>query len=278
MGLIGDRNVPNETKWAYFSSHYSNLRYNFQPNHGYNILKNLIGNRDHFILTSNVDGCFERAGFNKDNIYTPQGDAAYIQCLSCCQPNSVFESKPIFNQLLPTLNQQTGCINKELIPICPNCNGPTFMNLRGGSFFLHTKYNDANDKFRSWIDKILLDNKKLIVIEIGAGFNTPTITRFPVEIIIRESQINNSNSCFIRINPEHADIPMDIKRSIEFKESWQILENIEKEINSNKNDNENEIWLNEEMNYLNELSQSQRAHSHEPIRAFDWRKLLSNLK
>jgi NAD-dependent SIR2 family protein deacetylase len=241
MALIGDRNVPIEGKWAYFSSHYSNLRWNFKPNAGYDMLKRLIGDRDYFILTSNVDACFERAGFDRERIYTPQGDAAYYQCLQCCRPDSVFESKPVFDKMLETIDREKGVVDGKLVPTCGFCKGPVFMNLRGGGWFQHSLYDDQNAKFSEWVDSNIKAKKNIVVVEIGAGFNTPVITRLPVESVVREAQASSpantplSLSSLVRINPSDYETPFDLTRAVGVQSGWEVLGQIEDIIIQKKN-------------------------------------------
>jgi NAD-dependent SIR2 family protein deacetylase len=71
MGLNQDPRVPEEAKWALNARHMHNMRYAFEPNQGYKTLLDLVKDKDFFVLTSNVDGCFERSGFPKDRMYSP---------------------------------------------------------------------------------------------------------------------------------------------------------------------------------------------------------------
>lgn len=83
MGLFGS-DLPMERKWGFLARHMQNMRVNFPPCEGYNLLLQLVRDRDYFVLSSNVDGCFERAGFLKDRIYTPQVLSACVcVCFFC---------------------------------------------------------------------------------------------------------------------------------------------------------------------------------------------------
>ena len=69
-------------------------------------------------------------------------------------------------------------------PRCPYCNSLLMGNVRGGAWFLHTPYDEQSRQAEAWVESILQDSsKRLVVLEIGAGFNTPTVTRFPMESI-----------------------------------------------------------------------------------------------
>lgn len=132
MALEGDPTVPNTAKWALYAKHMDNMRWAFTPNEGYSVLRKLVEEKDHFILTSNVDACFERSGFDPSRIYTPQGEWTYTQCKNACHHDSVYQSKPMLNNILPAIIGD-GLIPQELVPKCPRCGGDMFGNVRAGS-------------------------------------------------------------------------------------------------------------------------------------------------
>lgn len=214
MGLFGDPTVPVTAKWAFWANHLMNMRYNFKPNEGYDWLIDMINGKEHFVLTSNVDGCFPRAGFDPDRIYTPQGDYAYLQCMKPCRHDSVYDAKPILEKLIPLISED-GTIPEENIPKCPRCGGDMFGNVRGGSWFLHSQYEDHRQKLVDWMDA--QNGKNVVVVEVGAGFNTPMVTRWPVESFVRET-----GGKLIRINPSDPEIPGDIE-GLAFEKGWQVL-------------------------------------------------------
>merc|ERR1719387_144446 len=121
-----------------------------------------------------------------------------------------------------------GMIPEELIPKCPRCGSDMFGNVRGGNWFLHYKYEEQAKKLQQWmqekIDNTIDQPPKVAIIEIGAGFNTPTITRFPVESFAREL---GDRGRFIRINPTEAEVPDDLG-AIALEEGWQVLHDISK--------------------------------------------------
>ena len=222
MGLGNDPSVPETAKWALHAQHMHNMRWGFTPNDGYEVLNNLVKDKDYFVLTSNVDGCFERSGFAKDRIYTPQGEWTYYQCLSRCRPNAVFESRPLLDEILPLISRD-GFLPIDKVPHCPYCGGKVFGNVRGGAWFDHQKYESQNDRLRAWMKEKLVTGTKVVVIEVGAGFNTPTVTRFPAESFVR--QLGTTKGSLIRINPSDPDVPTDLN-AISFPTGWQILSEI----------------------------------------------------
>jgi NAD-dependent SIR2 family protein deacetylase len=241
MGLWNDPNVPWEAKYGLFTEHCKQFRYNFKANDGYGLLKDIIGNKDFFVYTSNTDGQFERSGFNTNSIYTPQGDFKYFQCRGKtgqegpCRPDAVFSSEHDGYVDAAKFRDKDGNIPKDKFPKCLYCGGLTFNNVRGGDWYLHKKFDDQSVRFRQWLEKVLKDvkeNKKnLCIIEIGAGFNTPTVTRLPMEAIQREVEkaANKSGeSHLIRLNPTESFLPADLKFAVGIDQGWDALYGIRK--------------------------------------------------
>lgn len=212
MGLSADKKVPNAVKFGFLAEHTNNVRFQFAPNEVYKDLLEICKTKDHFVWTSNVDGCFQRSGFDEKKIYTPQGDYGIFQCFGKCT-NQVFNAKEIIDEVLPFVKNSSFEGNEEMMKklICPNCNkNRIFANVRGGSWFVHDHLNEVQDKLIQWLNEIKVAKKLLVILEIGAGFNTPIITRIPMESITR-----SMNARLIRINPQHFQIPNDIlKRGV----------------------------------------------------------------
>ena len=155
------------------------------------------------MLTSNVDGRFAENGFDTQRLYTPQGDfevpntrneltcfrmthfqkkkkisQKWIQCYNKCT-QQVWPSKTYYEKIIKNTNPETQEVtDPSVIPTCPNCKGPMMMNVRGGDFFLETPYEEQHKRFTKWINDKAANKKKLLMIEIGAGFNTPSVIRW----------------------------------------------------------------------------------------------------
>lgn len=276
MGLMRDSSVPATAKWALNAKHMDNMRWSFTPNEGYEKLLEIVGQKDYFVLTSNVDGCFERSGFDASKIYTPQGEWTWLQCTKACEHDSVYASRPYIDKILPRISDD-GMIPEELIPKCPRCGSDMFGNVRGGSWFLHHKYEHQAERIQQWMQQKIDAHSKVVVIEIGAGFNTPTVTRFPVESFAREL---GDLARFIRINPTEAEVPEDLK-ALALEEGWQVLQDIKKSSGLQKDTSE----VQEEHDVKKMLLQSdlllpkstcsryERYFGH-----FDWRNFLGDLR
>ena len=123
---IGAKGWSEELKWGYLSSHANHMRFELNKNEMYTNLFELIKDKDHFIITSNVDSKFEQNGFKKNQIYTPQGDFSIIQCLNKCTPKSYFYADDLIKEMSKNVDKETQLLKKtDLIPKCQNCNGKT---------------------------------------------------------------------------------------------------------------------------------------------------------
>lgn len=190
--------------WGYYLEHGRNMRFCNSKQPVYQHLYDLVRQKNYFITTTNVDALFLRNGFDTDRIYTPQGDYGRIQCQTPCS-DQTWPSEPVINGLLPLVDPETGKLPQKFVPTCPNCGGPVFYNVRGGSWFVDAAYEDQNVKFFEWVQ----DNqdRRIVLIEIGAGFNTPVWIRWPFEKITQA----NVNSHLVRINRDHPEVPDAIK-------------------------------------------------------------------
>lgn len=156
-----------------------------------------------------------------DCIYTPQGEWTFLQCQKPCRPDSVFESRPYLDSILPNISND-GFIPEELVPKCPRCGSSMFGNVRAGNNFLHANYEAQNDALCAWMQSLVYSNAKVVVVEIGVGFNTPTVTRFPVESFVREL---GERARLVRINPTEAFVPEDVN-AMGIEKGWQVLGDI----------------------------------------------------
>lgn len=221
MGLMKDSRVPDQLKRSYLVAHANNQRYRFLPNPGYEALLAQLHSKDYFVYTSNVDGCFVRAGFDDKRIYTPQGDWMYMQCEKPCTRDSYWLAKPDIDRVVTSVPD----VPDSLLPRCSRCGRKAVGNVRGGSWFTHAPHDQAQDRFLAWVDRQLRTGSsddespgnKLVILEVGVGFNTPTVTRLPMEQICRE----NSNVALVRINPQDFKVPRDLKdRAVGIAMGW----------------------------------------------------------
>lgn len=198
--LMGYSFQDEALKWGYLSVGLDHV-YHAGERAVYQSLRSLVGNKDYFAITSNVDRYFHKNGFDENRIFTPQGNYEYFQCFSRCH-EGVWDGKPMVAAMLPHLNSDTQLIeDRSTLPTCPECGGPVFMNVRGGHWFIDAPYAEQHQTFNRWLQ----NNQKasLAIIEIGAGFNTPGVIRQPMQAIATQFK----NAQLIRINRDHANGP-----------------------------------------------------------------------
>eukprot|EP01080_Neovahlkampfia_damariscottae_P001871 gene1871-1012_t len=212
---IGAKDWSEEVKWGYLSSHADHMRFQLNKNDMYSSLYDLVKHKEHFVITSNVDGKFEQNGFDKSQIYTPQGDFSIIQCYNKCTPKSYFYAKDLILEMSKNVDKETQELKKpELIPKCQFCSGPTTFNLRGGNYFMDEPHEKGEKNFAKFLNSSM--KKKLLILEFGAGFNTPSVIRWKMSRITYQ----HPNANFVRINYDHAEVEDEIvDRSIGIQDS-----------------------------------------------------------
>ncbi|EFL27741.1 LOW QUALITY PROTEIN: conserved hypothetical protein, partial [Streptomyces himastatinicus ATCC 53653] len=132
--------LPPALLWGYWAVHIDDVRFSTAPNPLYQRLRALVDGKDHWVMTSNVDGLFARGGFAPDRIFTPQGDYGRYQCSTPCTP-ATWDSRPLVGQLLAAYDPATGAVtDPDAPPRCPNCGGEAEINVRVGPQFVDTPY------------------------------------------------------------------------------------------------------------------------------------------
>ena len=212
-----------EEKWAFWAKVISLNRFNDKPLKLYQELLELIKDKKYFIITTNVDGQFEIAGFNKENIFAVQGDYRFLQCENACH-NKLYDNKEMVKEWLKYTKDLK--IPTKLVPKCPVCGNNMEMNLRKDANFVQDEnwYNQSK-KYEEFLEKA--KDKNMVLIEIGVGFNTPGIIRFPFEQIT----YNQPQTTLIRINKEYPMVNSEIKnKTISFDEDTnKIIENLKED-------------------------------------------------
>jgi NAD-dependent SIR2 family protein deacetylase len=226
-----------EEHWAYWSRYVYINRYLDAPKPVYHKLFQLVKDKDYFVLTTNVDHCFQKAGFDKNRMFYTQGDYGLWQCVKPCRQYT-YENEVQVKQMLLSQNirldengdfdvrKQTDInrkVDSELLPVCPVCKEPMTMNLRADNTFVQDEgwYQHAG-----FYEEYLKEhqNKQIVFLELGVGYNTPGIIRYPFEQLTYQ----NPNAHLIRFNiddPEGAKENRD--KTISFTEDIaDVLDNI----------------------------------------------------
>lgn len=164
-----------EELWAYWSRYIMINRYSEPPKPVYKELLKLVENKDYFVITTNVDHCFQRAGFDKDRLFYTQGDYGLFQCSEpCCQ--ETFDNEEIIREMYA--KQHNMKIPSELLPRCPHCGKPMAMNLRSDDTFVEdTGWHRSQKRYAEFIRSH--KNSRVLYLELGVGYNTPVIIKYP---------------------------------------------------------------------------------------------------
>lgn len=162
-----------EEYWAYWSRYIYINRYQDAPENVYGELLKLVRGKDYFVLTTNVDHCFQKAGFEKSRLFYTQGDYGLFQCSKpCCQ--KTYGNETIIRKMID--EQADMAVPAELVPRCPVCGAPMAMNLRTDSTFVEDEgWHKAAGRYQDFIRR----HKGLHVLyfELGVGRNTPVIIK-----------------------------------------------------------------------------------------------------
>jgi NAD-dependent SIR2 family protein deacetylase len=178
--------------WGFWARHIWHIRYEPEALPPYHDLFRLIGNKEYFICSTNVDGQLEKAGFNRRKIFAPQGDYALFQCAKPCSQDVVDNKEQIVAMLANMVSPVEICVDD--IPRCPRCGGFMTPNLRCDHRFVGTPHVQNVQSYKKFLSDAY--NKNLVLLELGVGFNTPGIIRYPFEAIA----LKYPNSTLIRIN------------------------------------------------------------------------------
>ena len=211
-------------------------RYKVGPTKLYKHLLNIIKN--YFVITTNVDHQFQLSGFDKERLFYTQGDYGLFQCSKACH-NKTYDNKEIVEEMIKQTNNNlipTKLVPKcpvcgikhsakpmkpttKLVPKCPVCGSLMETNLRKDNYFVEDEgWHKALNRY----EKFLKENKekKILFLEIGVGWNTPGIIKFP----FMQMTYRFKNAFYISINNDPSDIPNEIKdKAIHIKEDLNIL-------------------------------------------------------
>jgi len=200
-----------EERWAYWAKHISLNRYETPATPLYKDVFQLIRDKDYFVITTNVESQFYKAGFKPEKIFAVQGDYGLLQCANACH-NRLYDNEKLVAQMLA---QTSDCkIPTNLVPHCPVCGANMEVNLRKDDCFVEDEnWKIADKRYNRFITNAVCGN--LVLLELGVGFNTPVIIRYPFEQIT----FQNKHVTLIRINTQHAFVPAEnTSKSILFSE------------------------------------------------------------
>ena len=206
-----------EEFWAYWSRYIFLNRYTEPPKPVYEELCDIVNGKNYFVLTTNVDHCFQRVGFDKSKLFYTQGDYGLFQCSVPCH-DKTYDNEDIVRRMVSM--QKDMKIPSELIPRCPVCSKPMTMNLRADDKFVEAEgWRVAARNYEIFLRKN--EGKKILFLELGVGMNTPGIIKYPFWRMTAE----NKNARYVCVNTNMAYAPEAIAdRSLCFSEDiYDIL-------------------------------------------------------
>ena len=192
-----------EEKWAYWARHMYVNDIGMEATKLYKDILKLVKNKKYFVITTNVDEQFYKAGFDKEKVFATQGSYRYIQCKNACH-NKLYDATDMVKEML---KKTKDCkIPTELVPICPVCKGKMEVNLRvDANFVQDDNWYKQDKKYGEVLDNA--KDKKTLLLEFGIGFNTPGIIRFPFE----QMTYKNKNWYLVRFNKDNCDTFLNIE-------------------------------------------------------------------
>ena len=209
-----------EEYWAYWSRYIYINRYVNEPRPVYEKLYGLVQGKDYFVLTTNVDHCFQKAGFDKRRLFYTQGDYGLLQCSGPCHP-ATYENETIIRNMLQAQGYEIALdgrlilpdgvtpemtVPSGLVPRCPKCGRPMTMNLRCDDTFVQDEgWYQASGRYEDFLRRH--KGLHVLYLELGVGMNTPVIIKYPFWRMTAE----NPNAEYVCLNAGEAYAPEEIR-------------------------------------------------------------------
>ena len=196
-----------EEYWAWWSRHIYYNRYVDAPKPVYQDLLDLVKEKDYFVLTTNVDHQFQRAGFSKKRLFYTQGDYGLWQCMVPCHQKT-YDNEDTVRRMVE--EQKDMLVPTELVPRCPRCGRPMTMNLRSDDTFVEDEgWHAAAERYSEFLRRH--QRLRVLFLELGVGGNTPVIIKYP----FWQMTAQNPHAVFATINKGEVMVPNQIaKQSI----------------------------------------------------------------
>jgi NAD-dependent SIR2 family protein deacetylase len=190
--FVGFDDWAEPAKWAYWATHLNHVFYQFPPSPLYHKLHDIVRDKDFYVITSNADGLFIKSGFEADRVFQAQGNYERLRCTRSCT-RETWDTKPFIDRILAHIDYETLQVaDPAALPTCPYCGSPLFVAFRA-----REEYAQQSANYQRWLDGVL--DKNLVVMEIGVGFNTPGVIRFPFERLVH----SHNDISFFRINSDY---------------------------------------------------------------------------
>lgn len=205
-----------EAYWGVWARHIWHMRYEAAATEPYLHLRTLVGNKPYFICSTNVDGQLLKAGFSADRIFAPQGEYRYFQCSKPCS-DTLYDNEEMIRKMVSNMPSPLE-IRTEDIPICPKCGRYLVPNLRCDGSFVEKPHTENVGAYTSFLEGS--KQKRTVFLELGVGYNTPGIIRYPFEEFVGW----HKKSTLVRVNAGDAGItPSLAARSVDLPYDLSIV-------------------------------------------------------
>ena len=192
----------SEEMWAFWSRNIWCNRYMDIDNGTYQQLYQLMKNKNYFVITTNVDHQFQKAGFDKTRLFYTQGDYGLFQCSEPCHLQTYDNEEDVKNMIEFQENMK---IPTNLIPKCPKCGKPMSMNLRCDDTFVEDEgWHQASERYETFLQE--QHGRHILFLELGVGHNTPVIIKYPFWQMTKR----NPNAVYACLNYGEAYAPDEI--------------------------------------------------------------------
>ncbi|MGI6030862.1 MAG: SIR2 family NAD-dependent protein deacylase [Eubacteriales bacterium] len=193
-----------EEHWAYWSRYIYINRYLDSPKPVYQDLLKLVQHKEYFVLTTNVDHCFQKAKFDKNRLFYTQGDYGLWQCSKPCHQRT-YNNEAVIKKMVA--EQKNRKVPVELVPYCPVCGAPMFMNLRADDTFVEDEgWYEAARRYEKFLHRC--KGQHILFLELGVGSNTPFIIKYP----FWKMTYQNPAATYACINLSAAYCPRDVQK------------------------------------------------------------------
>ena len=191
-----------EEKWAFWAKHMYVNDIGIGTTKLYKNILELMKNKKYFIITTNVDDQFYKAGVDKAKVFATQGSYRYIQCKEACH-NRLYDATELVKEMV---EKTKDCkIPTELVPICPVCGEKMDVHVRvNANFVQDDDWYKQDEKYGEFLHNT--KDKNIVLLELGVGLSTPGIIRIPFE----QMTYQNANWKLIRINKNESSTFLDI--------------------------------------------------------------------
>ena len=196
--------LDQETYWAWWSRMIWLNRYDCPVGQPYLDLVQMLQGRDYFVLTTNVDHQFQRAGIDRDRLFYTQGDYGLLQCSKPCH-QATYDNEDLVRRMVA--EQRDLRVPAELVPRCPRCGEPMVPNLRCDDTFVEDEgWHTAARRYDAFLHQHCRD--RIVLLEVGVGGNTPVIIKYPFWKLASQ----NRHATYVQLNKGEMLAPSQLER------------------------------------------------------------------